>query len=267
MRVAIATCLKPPEPDPDEQVMLDALRAAGMDAAMLAWDDPAADPAAFDVCVIRSTWNYVLHLEQFRSWLQRAAEVTRLQNPLDIVLGNLHKEYLLELGVPSVPTALFRRGEPARLAELGWQEEGVVIKPAVSAGSYRTERFEGGGGQEFLDELLGYGDVLVQPFLGGEEIAVVNIDGECTHAIQKRPRFDGEDEVVSDALPVPDELERIARRALPPGLLYARADFLRKKNGPWLISELELVEPSLFFLQYPPALTRWADAISRTRNV
>lgn len=58
MRVALVTCLNIPEPDLDEDRLLAALCAGGIDARTLAWDDPAARPAEFDLCVLRSTWNY-----------------------------------------------------------------------------------------------------------------------------------------------------------------------------------------------------------------
>ena len=38
--VALVTCLELPEPDPDEELLLGALRKAGMHAELLAWDDP-----------------------------------------------------------------------------------------------------------------------------------------------------------------------------------------------------------------------------------
>jgi len=263
MPVALATCLRPPEADPDEELMLDALRAAGLDARMVAWDDPGADFGAFDLCVIRSTWNYAQNVDAYRAWLERTAAVTRLYNPLAMVRGNLHKRYLLDLDAAVVPTALFARGAPARLADLGWDD--VVVKPAISAGSWRTRRFEkeGAGAQAFLDELLRHGDALVQPHVGGGELAVVSIDGERTHAVSKEPRFADDAETVSEARAVPPALGAVAARLLPPDHLYGRVDFLREPDGPWLVSEVELVEPSLFLAQHPPALSRLARAVAR----
>ena len=44
-------------------------------------------------------------------------------------------------------------------------------------------------------------------------------------------------------------------------LLYARVDMV-EHGGQWLISELELLEPSLFLMQSPVALTRFVGAIA-----
>ncbi len=63
-----------------------------------------------------------------------------LFNPAEIVLWNMHSQYLLELsarGLPVLPTQLVARGASQSLAAIkasrGWRD--VVIKPAVSAGS------------------------------------------------------------------------------------------------------------------------------------
>jgi len=44
-------------------------------------------------------------------------------------------------------------------------------------------------------------------------------------------------------------------------LLYARVDFLRDDDGRLRLSELELVEPSLFFRHAPHAADMLADAL------
>ena len=45
--------------DPDEPLLLDALEHHGVGACVVAWDDPSADWAAFDLVVLRSTWDYL----------------------------------------------------------------------------------------------------------------------------------------------------------------------------------------------------------------
>jgi hypothetical protein len=284
-RVAIATCRVKPEPDPDEDLLLDALRASGLAPALLAWDDPAAAPLeSFDLIVLRSTWNYPEDPEAFAAWCERAAAATRLRNPLRALRWNLHKRYLLDLqarGVPVVPTALLARGADADLlavaAERGWDD--VVVKPAIGAASFGTRRFrlrersEAAAGRAFLASTLRARDALLQPFLReveetGER-AQVWIAGAHTHCVRKEPRFAGQDERVSAAL-APDAEERdfVERTlaALPRDvrrdLLYARADLIRLGSGTLVLGELELLEPSLFLAQHPPALALLAAAIA-----
>ncbi len=62
-----------PEPDPDEELLLDAFRKAGMRAELLAWDDPHGNPGAFDLCVLRSCWNYYQDPKAFLTWIVAAA--------------------------------------------------------------------------------------------------------------------------------------------------------------------------------------------------
>ena len=284
-RVAIATCRVKPEPDPDEELLLEALRARGLAPALLAWDDPAAEPPeAFDLIVLRSTWNYPEDPDAFAAWCARADAATRLRNPLRALRWNLHKRYLLALqarGVPVVPTALLARGADADLcavaAERGWDD--VVVKPASGAASFATRRFrlrypgDAAAGRAFLAGLLRARDAMLQPFLReveetGER-AQVWIAGAHTHCVRKEPRFAGQDERVSAAL-APDGEERAfverALAALPRDvrrdLLYARADLIRLGSGALVLGELELLEPSLFLAQHPPALALLAAAIA-----
>lgn len=276
-RVAMVTCEVLPEPDVDERPLLDALRAHGLDARMLAWDDDSLGPDAFDLCVVRSTWNYPDNPAAFRSWLEHADRGTRLLNPLRAMTWNLHKRYLLDLearGLATVPTALVKRGEPADLSailrERGWDD--VVVKPAIGAGSRGVRRFtpdRHDAGACYLGALSAQGDTLVQPYLeaierGGER-AVVWLDGEATHVVEKAPRFDDGEESVSGALGVlEDERATLdtALALLDEAPLYARLDVIRDDAGALMISELELVEPSLFLIQHPPAMERFVRAIA-----
>ena len=45
--------------------------------------------------------------------------------------------------------------------------------------------------------------------------------------------------------------------------LYARVDLMRDDNEAWRLSELELVEPELWFRFCPPAADALAQAIQR----
>jgi glutathione synthase/RimK-type ligase-like ATP-grasp enzyme len=277
-RIALVTCRNLPEPDPDQELLLSALRRAGVSAEMLAWDDPEADPGAYDLCVLRSCWNYYEDPDAFLGWVRETSARSRLANPVEIVRWNLDKRYLQDLeraGVQVIPTVRLRKGEPADLAAIlrsrGWDD--VVVKPAVSAASFRTRRFRAGQsseGQSFLERLVRERDAMVQRHTPGfedpGERALVWIDGELTHAVRKSPRFEGGAEQVSEALPLSREERALAEKAIARvegELLYARVDVVADADGTLLVSELELMEPSLFLLQNPPALERFVRAIAR----
>lgn len=280
-RMAWITCRVLPEPDPDEAPVVAALEEVGIEVQRVAWDDGAPSGAPFDLAVLRSPWNYYEDPRAFLAWLATLAESTPVWNRLPVVRWNHHKAYLGALesaGLPIVPTAWFDRGSASDLgaltAERGWDE--VVVKPTISAGSYSTRRFqrEDPDGQGFLTATLSERDMLVQPYLPTVETtgekSLVWIDGAFTHAIVKEPRYAEDDEAVSEAVPVePSELalgDHALDAACADGgfgradLLYARVD-LMELEGRWVLSELELMEPSLFLLQAPAALERFVAAV------
>lgn len=273
MRIALVNCAALPEPDPDEAPLLGALRAAGHDAEPLAWDDPDADPAAFDLCLLRATWNYHRRLGDFLVWCERAAAGSVLVNPPAVVRWNAHKRYLADLeqgGVRVVPTAFVSRGTDADLralaADRGWA--GVVVKPAVSGGSFGTRLFGAGEhaeGDAYLREMVTQHDMMVQPYLRSveraPERAVVWIAGEVTHTVEKAPRFAGEDESVRGREPTADEMVLASRIVEAAGreVFYARVDLMDADDGTPLLSELELIEPSLYFDHSGRALARFVE--------
>lgn len=274
--VALASCAPLPEPDPDQQPLMDALSERGLRVETLAWDDPRVDWRRPRLTVLRSTWNYPRRPREFLQWAERTAAASRLRNALDVVRQNLHKSYLLELerrGVPVVPTRLLRQGSATPLHEAAGDWERVVVKPAISAASLdtiRVGRDDFARGEAHLQMILADRDALVQPYLPSVEDvgerALVYVDGALTHAVRKHPRFSAEEESVSAALPIADDERALALRALDTvgqPLLYARVDVARDAAGLPMVMELELIEPSLFLVQHPPALERFADAIAR----
>ena len=278
MKVALATCTKLPEPDADQVLLIGALEDAGATVRLLAWDDPTTTPDAGELVVIRSTWNYFEDVDGFLAWVERTAKTTRLFNPATIVRHNARKTYLRDLsrrGIDVVPTEYAMKGDarsiPDVTRERGW--DAIVIKPVVSAGSFSTQRFaraEAGAAQRFLDELTRERDAMIQPWMPSVETygerSLVWIDGELTHAIRKSPRFSGNSEAVSAAMPIAPEERAFAEKVLEPtatDLLYARVDVVRDESGALRLMELELIEPSLYLVQCPPALARLTSAIVR----
>lgn len=292
--VALVTCASlAATPDPDDAILRDLLVACGKSVAIVPWDDPQFEWADAKLALLRSTWDYFHRRDEFLAWAERAASLTRLHNPPDVVRWNTHKGYLVELaskGLPVVTTELVKKGSRTDLdrllAERKWKK--AVLKPAVSAGSNRTMLASAENLPEaraHLAAIVADGDALVQPYMpvveGYGERSMVMIDGQITHAIRKRPAFGAkgagvaaafvpgeallENADVDPAVPADDETEtalRIFEAAGLAGVLYARVDLVRELDGRPVLMELELVEPSLFLWHGgEPAKRRLTDGI------
>jgi glutathione synthase/RimK-type ligase-like ATP-grasp enzyme len=268
-RIALATCAAFPDGDPD-----DALLAAALPEAEFAiWDDPAVDWDAFDLVVIRSTWDYQDRRDAFLDWVR---SVPRIVNPREVVEWNTDKRYLGEL--PGAVDTTFLAPGDAFCAP----DREYVIKPSVSAGSRDTARFGPGEAQRaesLVARIHARGrTAMVQPYVDAVdrdgETALLFFDGAFSHAIRKdpilQPGADTHDDVfapekITQRDAGPDE-RALAERVLDHvrerfgDLAYARVDLVPGANGPQLL-ELELTEPSLFFGHADGAAERFAAAI------
>jgi len=277
--IALATCAALPDLDPDEQLLLEPLRALGVDAQAAVWDDPAVDWSAFDLVIIRSTWDYTARRDAFLAW---ARSVPRIVNPADIVAWNTDKHYLADLsaaGVPVVPTDWIEPGQTVALPAGGRH----VLKPAVGAGSVDAALFDMKAAHEaelarsHADRLHGAGQtVMVQPYLElieeQGEAALIFFGTEFSHAVTKgamlgdeRELVDGlyKAEVITPRRASASELAvaGAALAAVPRGsqlLVYARVDLVPGPGGEPLVIELELTEPSLFLGTAPGSAERLA---------
>ena len=285
MKLAIASCRDLPDWEVDDRPFHEALRERGIDLQVAAWDDDGFDWGAHDACLLRTTWDYHLRRDAFVRWAERVESDTRLFNPSRIVAWNTHKSYLRDLddrGVDVVPTVWLDRASSPRIAERlrehGWRAG--FLKPAVGATAFGTLRF--GSSDEELDraerhaeQLVRDDEALLQPYLecverDGER-SLIFLEGRLSHGVRKVPvpgDYRVQDDFgASDEPWIPDERALWSARrvldALDERLLYVRMDFLRDAEGRFLLSELELVEPSLFFRHGPDAPARLAEALVR----
>jgi hypothetical protein len=279
-RIAFVTFSGAKELVEDDLLAVEPLARLGIEVSAAVWDDPAVDWAAFDALVLRSIWDYWLRAPELMAWLQ-AMRCRAVWNPPELARWNADKRYLLELearGADIIPTRLLARGRavdlPRELDALGWPR--AVLKPAVSAGAYRTFALsppEAGALQSELDSLLETGDVLLQRFqpeISTEgEWSLIFFAGRFSHAVLKRPAEGGflvQEHLggTSRAAEPPPELLRQAQAVLElvrGPWLYARVDGLRV-DGRLLLMELEMIEPYLFLGTAPGAAGRFAEAIA-----
>ncbi|HEU4627420.1 MAG TPA: hypothetical protein VFS52_21880 [Steroidobacteraceae bacterium] len=274
--------------DDDQAPLERALREQGAEVRIADWDDHEVEWQAFDVAVLRSTWDYTARLDEFRAWLTRASALTRLINPEPVVRWNIDKHYLLDLeaaGVPTIPATFVEPGQDPRaaIAEMLARTSSaeIVVKPAVGAGSKDAQRHARANVDAMCDHvsrLIGAGRcAMLQPYLASVdergETALLFYDEQFSHAIRKGPMLRAHEEqepglfVKEDITPrVTTAAElRVAERvlaAIPSGVpLYARVDLLLDDRGEPRLLELELTEPSMFFAHAPGSAARFAQAI------
>lgn len=225
------------------------------------------DWSRYDAAWISSTWDYHERPQEFREWLHRAGEATRLENPADLVEWNLDKRYLRELeraGVRMVPTVWAGPGSApeaaAEAADAGWER--VVVKPAIDLGAMNLKVVGPAGVEEAVAGIAGAS--LVQPYLPSlereGELSLVYFRGELAHAVHKQPaagdfrvqeQYGGRYEAAApgeDSIAVGAETlaALTAARPLERNPLYARVDLVRDEHGEPCVIEVELIEPNLF---------------------
>jgi glutathione synthase/RimK-type ligase-like ATP-grasp enzyme len=170
----------------------------------------------------------------------------------------------------------------------------LVIKPTVSGAAKDTYRATLSQGEWHLApahsdtvedlwaSLLDRQDMMVQPFLPSVvaegELSLMWLGGTVTHAVKKQAK-PGDFRVQDDhggtvvTHDMTSEERAFAEHAMDVTVdvmaqrdmgmpLYARVDMVRDLYGSWAVSELEMVEPELWFRVCPEAALVLAQAIT-----
>lgn len=285
MRIALATCSNLPDWEVDDKPLHAALVERGVEVVQPVWSDFDFDWRGCDACLIRTTWDYQDHHEAFIAWAARVATQTRLFNPFELIRWNTDKHYLRDLesrGVSIIETVWLETGAQVDLnrvlAERGWDK--AFLKPVIGSTARETLRFDATDDSieqatRHLDRLLAGESMMLQPYLSSVEtegeLSVILIGGQVTHCVRKIPvpgdyrvqdDFGASDEPIQLSASDLDLARSIVAKVDWPWL-YARVDFLRDRDGQLKLSELEMVEPSLFFRHSPTAADQLADALCR----
>ncbi len=291
MRIAFATT--GPEiighDDVDRPLHESAFERAGMELDYCPWWEPTVPWERYDLVVIRSTWDYVPRIVEYRQWLATMDRLGTLRNSAALVAWNLDKRYLLQLasaGVPVIPTRIATA--PDQLEGLLNGAGEVVVKPVLSAGSLDTGRFAADDPKalELGRRILVPGTpVMVQPAIPSVavegELSAVLFRGRFSHAFRKGPMLalgggglDGY-ELIGPVSLTPEQaslvgsaVDAVVQMAThefgehePP--LYARVDLVRMEEGRDAVLEVELNEPSFFLSTDADAADRFAVAVHR----
>ena len=268
----------------DDVLAIDELVRRGFDAEEVPWSSADVDWSTFDLVIVRTTWDYHLRADEFMDALARiAASGAALENSRELILWNLDKRYLRDLGargVPIVPCIWGDGGAASDFVALftALDSAEIVVKPVVSANAVDTFRLRAPLTATQLDELSRtfidrhwFAQPFVQSVLDDGEVSVFYFDGQLSHAVRKVPkrgdfRVQEEHGGAITPLPLTDDVRRAADRviqAIAPVPFQARVDLVRLHDDTLAVMELEMIEPSLYFRTNARSVANFADAVER----
>jgi len=265
----------------EDKLLKTALEKQGLTVFKKDWADPNFDWANTKYAIFRTTWDYFERFDEFFYWLEDTKDKTTFINSAEIINWNIDKHYLQELsknGINIAPTLFIEKGETNTLTGLlqktKWKE--AVIKPAISGAARHTYRINTKNYKEYeiiFRELIGKECVLFQEFLINietqGEISLIMIGGEYTHAVKKIAKkgdFRVQDDhggTVEQYIATKSEIE-FAKKCIekcPYSPIYARVDVVYDNNNKLSLSELELIEPELWFRNKPESATLLAEVV------
>ena len=265
----------------EDKILETALKKKGLRVTKRDWADKNFDWKTTKYAIFRTTWDYFERFNEFFIWLEITKNKTTFINSEDIINWNIDKHYLQDLAKKDIniaPTLFVEKGDNVTLKQLfektNWQE--VVIKPAISGAARHTYRANINNYQKvqnIFNELIKVECMLFQKFLKNitllGEISLIMIGGKYTHAVKKTSKkgdFRVQDDhggKVEKYNPTEAEITFAENclKASPFKPIYARVDIVYDNNNIISLSELELIEPELWFRNNPISANLLAEEI------
>jgi len=257
----------------EDALIQNALGLQGLRVLRLSWDDKDFDWSSTAYILFRSTWDYFNRFDEFSKWLTKVSKLTTLLNSEEIILWNIDKHYLLDLknnGIHIPKTYFIEKGSSDTLKDLHlnlkWTE--TILKPCVSGAARHTYKLNLetlNAHESIFKTLIKKESMMLQPFQNNivekGEISMMVFNGIFTHAVLKKAKkgdFRVQDDFggsVHQYTPSKSEIDFVVKtvkacKELP---IYARVDIFTDNNGELALSELELIEPELWFRLHPEA--------------
>ena len=280
MKIALLTCEKLPNLNPEDQKIIPALAKHNIEASAVIWSDKTINWTDFDYLIFRNTWDYFEKESEFKIWLDHIEKQgIKTLNPIEVIKHNIHKFYLRDLekqGISILPTVFMNKTDTLNLAEVlpsHWKK--AVIKPAFSAGSYLTEVFEVFQIQainEKYKSIAAEKELLLQEFMPEiqtlGETSFIFFNKKFSHAVNKKPvdgdfrvqsLFGGKYTLVQPSAELIEKAQKVVN-TFQEKLLYARVDGIVIEEELYLM-EIECIEPDLYFNLSENSLNRFVTAI------
>ncbi|SHM74085.1 ATP-grasp domain-containing protein [Flavobacterium xanthum] len=280
MKIALLTCEKLPDLNPEDQKIIPALAQHNIESSAVIWNDKNINWTDYDYLIFRNTWDYFEKETEFKLWLDHIEKLgIKTLNPIEVIKLNIHKFYLRKMeqqGITILPTLFIDKTNHLDLVKRipsHWKK--AVIKPAFSAGSYLTEVFEVANSTKINQQYAAIAlekELLVQEFMPQiqtlGETSFIFFNKKFSHAVNKKP-VDGDFRVQSLfggiytlVHPSQDMIQKAQKvvDTFKEDLLYARVDGILIDQELYLM-EVECIEPDLYFNLSENSLDRFVASI------
>jgi glutathione synthase/RimK-type ligase-like ATP-grasp enzyme len=265
----------------EDFLVQDALNKQGLKTLRLAWDEINFNWSKTKAILFRTTWDYFDRFNEFSIWLTKVSKETTLFNSEQIIRWNIDKHYLQDLdnkGIHIAKTHFIEQNTKISLQELhkqlNWHE--TVLKPCVSGAARHTYKLNNNNISNYeslFTKLIAQESMMLQPFqyniVSEGEVSMMVFNGKFTHAVLKKAK-DGDFRVqddfggtVHEYKPTLTEItfaEKVVK-ACPELPIYARVDIFTDNANNIALSELELIEPELWFRHFPEAANELAKTL------
>jgi len=280
--IALVTYKESPELIDGERLVVDPLRAVGLEPRAVPWDEENVEWNRFTAVVLRSSWDYHTRVNAFREWLDSLeSSGANVFNRIPTIRWNMDKHYLGELsqkGVSIIPTLFINQGDNFDLSNMlsTFDRPSIIVKPTFGASAHKVvkaSRTDLIGIEKQVKQQLEQSDVMLQPFtdevMTEGEYSFIFFGKQFSHAVLKKPaptdyrtqpHYGGSEHVVTADSELIAQAQRVLE-VIPDQLLYTRVDGVNV-GGQLKLMELELIEPYLFFEQDAQAATRFVSVLS-----
>lgn len=270
----------------EDKLLMDALQQKGFHVVRKSWDDEQFDWRSTGFALFRATWDYFHRFNEFDRVMKQRAQQVQLINPYPTILWSMDKHYLADLqqqGINIPPTLFIEKGSAANLQTLykqsGWTQ--IILKPAIGGGARHTYLIDADSleaHEEIFQQLHQEEALLIQEFQhqisDKGEVSFMVFGGVFSHAVLKKPKandFRVQDDhggsvhqyQASSAEKAFVEHVIALCKELP---VYARVDVMWDNKNQLCLSELELIEPELWFRTDEHAALAMADAVAQYCN-
>jgi len=270
-----------------DKLLVGPLSKLGWDAEEISWRKENVDWHYYDAVIVRSTWDYQNDSEKFLSVLENINNSSaHLENDLELMNWNMNKKYLFDLekkGIKIVDTiweTSFNSNNTYDYFDRLNSEE-IIIKPNISANAdntFRLSKEKLNGHMKELEQVFAQRDFMVQPFIQNivdeGEYSLFFFNSEFSHCVLKKPkendfRVQEEHGGIFKSINPTEQQKSIAEniiKKLSTIPLYARADLVRTAQNEFVLMELELIEPSLYFNLDDESAEKFSSAFVRKIN-